>query len=417
MTKKSRRRLFIALAVGGIGSAAIAVTLALVIARPFDDDTPRPQIAPEPVARPEGDGTTPRAPVHVDAERAAALGVHVVSVARTPMSAELRAVVTIVPDEGLVSHVHTRVSGWIQALVVRTTGEPVRRGEPLATIFSQELLASQSELLAALRASPPGAPSPIVQGARLRLRVLGMTAPEIAALERRGEPWRNVTIVAPRSGVVLHRGITVGTSVDPSTELFTVVDLSQVWAIAEVPEASAAQVREGTPARLEVPGSGSPPVEARVDFIYPTLSERTRTARVRFVLDNTEGALRPGMFGTAVFATTTRDALTLPRDAIVDTGVRQHVFVVEEDGSFVPRVVQLGLRDEERVEIASGLAPGERVVAAGVFLVDSESRLRASGGGTGHAHGGESTESTGGAHEGHSPAPPRSEHANHGAAP
>jgi Cu(I)/Ag(I) efflux system membrane fusion protein len=244
-----------------------------------------------------------------------------------------------------------------------------------------------------------------------------MTAREIASIEQRGEPWRNVTIVAPRAGVVLHRGISVGTSVDPSTELFTVVDLSRVWAMAEVPEATAAQVREGTTAQLAVPGSGTPPLEARVDFVYPTLSERTRTVRVRFVLDNADGALRPGMFGTAVFAMAAHDALTLPRDAIVDTGIRQHVFVAGEDSSFVPRVVELGLREDERVEIASGLVEGERVVAAGVFLVDSESRLRASGGGTGHAHGGTTTETSAAERERRRPSPGADPHAAHGTAP
>ncbi len=416
MTKKPRGRLRGALAIGGAVLVALAAALVIGILGPFEDGAPeRAGITPESVGPAGTGGPAPRAPVHLDQERAAAIGVRVVPVTRTPMTAELRAVVTIVPDEGRVSHVHTRVSGWIQELFVSTTGERVRRGQRLAAIFSQELLASQSELLAALSASPPGAPSPIAQGARSRLRVLGMTAPEIASLERRGEPWRNVTIVAPRAGVILHRGISVGTSVDPSTELFTVVDLSHVWAIAEVPEATAAQVREGTTARLDVPGSGMPPLEARVDFVYPTLSERTRTVRVRFALDNADGALRPGMFGTAVFAVAARDALTLPRDAVVDTGIRQHVFVAAEDGSFVPRVVELGLREDERVEIASGLVEGERVVAAGVFLVDSESRLRASGGGTGHAHGGTTTETSAAEREGRRPTPGADPHAGHGA--
>jgi membrane fusion protein, copper/silver efflux system len=328
------------------------------------------------------------------------------------MVTELRAVLTIVPDEARVSHVHTRVSGWIQELFVRTTGERVRRGQPLATIFSQELLASQNEYLAALRASP-GAPSPIARGARSRLLVFGMTEGAIRALERRGQAARNVTIVAPRAGVVFHRGISAGTSVDPSTELFTVIDLSRVWALAEVPEADAAAIAVGTRTRIDVPGSGRAPTDAQVAFVYPTLSEQTRTARVRLPLANDDGALRPGMFGTATFALAAREASTVPRDAIVDTGIRQHVFVAERPDHFVPRTVRLGMQSEDRVEVREGLRAGERVVSEGVFLIDSESRLRASGGGMGHAHGAQPSRS--GEHEEHPPTSrAESPHAGHG---
>lgn len=380
--------------------AAGVVLAVLWLGRAFEDEAPV-AIAPEsPTESTSGEeGLAAREPVHLEPARARALGVTLAPVAREAMAAELRAVVTIVPDEARVSHVHTRVSGWIERLFVQTTGEAVRRGRPLVSIFSQELLASQSEYLAALRASPPGAPSPIAEGARMRLRVFGMTDAEIRALARRGEAARNVTIVAPRSGVVLHRGVSAGTAVDPSIELFTVADLSEVWAIAEVPEAEASRVVVGTPARIEVTGSEAP-IEARVDFVYPTLSERTRTVRVRFVLANEGGALRPGMFGTAVFELAEREALTVPRDAIVDTGIRQHVFVQTEDGMLVPRTVRVGVGVRDRVEVLEGLSEDDEVVASGVFLVDSESRLRASGG-TGHAHGGD--ESGGGAHEGHEP--------------
>ena len=192
-----------------------------------------------------------------------------------------------------------------------------------------------------------------------------------------------------RHGVVLHRGVSVGAAVDPSTEIVTVADLSKVWVFAEVAEADVHQIAIGTRALLEFPSSGRPPFEAEVDFLYPTLTERTRTLRVRFGADNPSGSLRPGIYGTADFRVTPREALTVGRDAIVDTGVEQHVFVVAGPGKFVPRTVKLGVRLENRIEIRSGLEAEELVVASGVFLIDSESRLRASGGGTGHAgHGG-----------------------------
>jgi Cu(I)/Ag(I) efflux system membrane fusion protein len=258
----------------------------------------------------------------------------------------------------------------------------------LLRIFSQELLSSQTEYLAARRTtSASGIASVVVAGGRTRLGVLGMSPAEIEAIEQTGEPTRLVTVFAPRSGVVVNRGVTVGTSVDPSTTLLTIADLARVWVLAEVPEASITAVRQGSIARLEFPASGRPPFTARVDFIYPTLSERTRTLRVRLSAANGNGTLRPGLYGTADFATNGQDVITVPRDAVVDTGLQQHVFVAAGD-RFEPRPVTVGLQLADRVEIRSGLREGEQVVAAGVFLLDSESRLRATGGaGGGHNHG------------------------------
>jgi Cu(I)/Ag(I) efflux system membrane fusion protein len=180
--------------------------------------------------------------------------------------------------------------------------------------------------------------------------------------------------------------VTVGTAVDPSTPLLTIADLSSVWVLAEVPEASIPSVRPGSSATLDFPASGRAPFPARVDFLYPTLSERTRTLRVRFTVANRRGTLRPGLFGTAAFTVAGPPALTVPRDAVVDTGRQQHVFVAVGD-RFEPRPVTLGLRLADRVEVLTGLSEGDRVVTAGVFLLDSESRLRATGGMGGHAHG------------------------------
>lgn len=329
-----------------------------------------------------------RAAVAVDPVRLAALGVTFEPARYEDLGSEIRAVVTIAPDEGRSSHVHTRVSGWIERLHVRTTGEHVRSGQPLAAIFSRELLASQTEYLSALRASRGGAPSSLATGARQRLVVLGMTDRDISALERRGTALRDVTVSAPRSGAVLHRGVSVGTAVDPSTELFTIVDLSAVWALAELPEEHAASIHVGAPATIEIPGAGGDPVEASVSFVYPTLTERTRTLRVRLEIENADGAIRPGMFGTATFTVAPRRVLTISRDAVVDTGRRQHVFVRASHGGLEPRRVEIGARAGGRVAVLEGLAEGEVVVASGVFVIDSESRLRVAGGtGAGHQHG------------------------------
>lgn len=338
-----------------------------------------------------GESAQARVAVDLSEQQLQTIGVRLERVQRETITQPLRAIATVVPDESRVSHVHARVSGWVEQLYVNTTGQQVRAGEPVAGVYSQDLFATQTEYLSALKfgqAGPGGVvvESAVVEGARTRLKLLGMTAAEIADIERRGEARRLVTLTAPRSGVVMHRGISAGTAVDPSTEILTVADLSTVWVWAEVPESGARQVAMGATAQLDFPALGREPVEARVDFLYPTLTERTRTLRVRFSVANPDGALRPGLFGTAMFQSSPHDTLMISRDAVVDTGMNQHVFVVAGPGRFEPRKVTLGARMPERVEVLQGLAENEEIVASGVFLLDSESRLRASGGaGTGHA--------------------------------
>jgi Cu(I)/Ag(I) efflux system membrane fusion protein len=337
----------------------------------------------EPTTHDPGSGGN-RAAVALDAAEIDTLGVRVEPAKLEVVSVSTRHVATVTPDEGRLSHVHARVSGWVERLYVDTTGASVTAGQPLAAIFSQDLFASQTEYLVALQRSRELGGSAVLDAARTRLKLLGMTDAEIAAIEREGAARRLVTIVAPRSGVVLRRGVTVGTSIDASTELLTVADLTSVWVIAEVAEADAAGIAAGTEALLEFPGSGRAPFTAAVELVYPTLSERTRTVRTRLSVPNADGALRPGLYGTATFTQPARTALTVPRDAVVDTGESQHVFVHAPTGVLEPRPVRVGTRIGARVEIVEGIEVGEEVVSAGVFLIDSESRLRASGIGVGH---------------------------------
>jgi Cu(I)/Ag(I) efflux system membrane fusion protein len=339
---------------------------------------------------------------HVDVTSASTLPIRLEAVTRQPLALSVRAVATIVPDESRIVHVHTRVSGWVEQLDVSTTGQFVRAGQPVARIFSQELLSSQTEYLAARRvAAASNIATAVLASGRARLGVLGMTQSEIEAIEQSGEPRRLVTVVSPRTGVVVDRGVTAGTAVDASTTLLTIADLSRVWAVAEVPEADIPGIRAGSTAMLEFPASGRVPFPARVEFLYPTLTDRSRTLRVRLPVANSDGVMRPGLYGTAEFKASGAEVLSVPRDAVVDTGRSQHVFVVAGD-RYEPRLVTLGMRLADRVEIRSGLTEGEMVVAAGVFLLDSESRLRASGGGTNHSHSSGST-----------PAPVADPHAAH----
>ena len=334
---------------------------------------------------PDSRSVQERVPVDVTASTVQELDIRLETVGREALTQTVRAVATVVPDESRISHVHTRVAGWIEQLDVNTTGEVVRVGQPLARIFSQELLSSQIEYLGTRKAlAASGIKSVVAESGRARLTVLGMTPAELDAIEQTGEPKRLVTVVAPRSGVIVNRGVTVGTSVDPSTTLVTIADLSHVWVLAEVPEAGIPALRPGTQAELDFPASGRPPFTARIDFLYPTLTERTRTLRVRLPVANPDGALRPGLYGTVALVSTGPKVITVPRDAVVDTGLQQHVFVASGD-RFEPRAVTLGVQLADRVEVRAGLTEGEHIVSAGVFLLDSESRLRATGGGGGHS--------------------------------
>jgi Cu(I)/Ag(I) efflux system membrane fusion protein len=335
-----------------------------------------------------GPSPATRVAIQLPAEQLEKLDVQFEPVELRSLNSPVHAVVTVVADESRITHVHTRVAGWLEQLYINTTGQSVRAGQPLAAVFSQELYSSQNEYLSARRSAVNGPASTVLDAARTRLQVLGMNDAEIAEIERSGQARRLVTITAPRSGIVLNRGISAGTAVDPSTEIITIADLSQVWAIAEVAESDAPQVTVGTAAMLSFPLSGRAPSAAKVQFIYPTLTERTRTVRVRIPVQNKDGTLRPGMYGSAEFPAVARDALTVARDALIDTGESQYVFVHTTDNVIEPREVKVGARLADRVEILHGLTSGDHVVTTGVFLIDSESRLRASGG-TGHSgHGG-----------------------------
>jgi Cu(I)/Ag(I) efflux system membrane fusion protein len=390
MSVKQPLRRIAAPLVSALGTAIVlSATLWVQHARsswPFDRrDSAPPQEGMAGMEPTSGTATHNR--VAVAAAAAQSLDIRLETVGRESLTQTVRAVATVVPDESRISHVHTRVAGWIEHLDVNTTGELVQAGQPLAHIFSQELLSSQTEYLAARKnAAASGITSAVIASGRTRLDVLGMTPAEIDAIEQSGEPRRLVTVVAPRSGVVVNRGVTVGTSVDPSTALLTIADLSRVWVLAEVPEASIPSVRVGTATELDFPASGRAPFAARVDFVYPTLTERTRTLRVRLSVANPGGVLRPGLYGTAAFQSAGQNVITVPRDAVVDTGLQQHVFVAVGD-MFEPRPVIVGAQLADRVEIREGLKEGEQIVAAGVFLLDSESRLRATGGAGGHQHG------------------------------
>jgi Cu(I)/Ag(I) efflux system membrane fusion protein len=327
------------------------------------------------------------AAVRIPARKQQLIGVRTTVATRRPFVRTLRTVGRVTADETRLHHVHTKISGWVEHLHVSATGEKVRAGQPLLTIYSPELLATQEEYLLALRTrvglreeALPGVTrraDDLVESARRRLLLFDMTPDQIAAIERRGAAERTVTLHAPISGHVLTRNVTHGQKIDPDTALLDIADLSRVWVMAAIYEYELPYVRLGQAARMTlsyVPGRA---FDGRVALIYPVLEERTRTAQVRLEFANTNLDLRPGMYADVEIRSDLGEHLAVPEGAVLSSGTRHIVFVEKGEGAFEPREIRIGLRLPDAVQVLEGLHEGETVVSSGTFFVDSESRLKA----------------------------------------
>jgi Cu(I)/Ag(I) efflux system membrane fusion protein len=333
-------------------------------------------------------------PVEIPLDRVQRIGVRTQKVTRQSLLGDLQTIGTVEADERGLARISPRFSGWIEELHVSETGQKVRRGQALASIFSQEVLQAQQELLTALgwSGSPaPGSALPhhgdtaplegLVADARRRLELLGISASEIDAIARSRKAQRAIAIRSPVEGYVIAKNAVQGMAVSPGMPLFEVADLSTVWVLAEVYESDLKRVRVGQPARFEPSALPGEVFGGKVKFVYPTLDPASRTLRIRLEFRNRSGAaglqLRPGMYGNVLLALPATTGLMVAAEALVDTGDVQYVFVAREGGRFEPRRVKAGARVGDRVEIAEGLTEGETVVTTANFLIDSESRLRA----------------------------------------
>ena len=355
-----------------------------------DGGTPAASARPAPPARP----VAGLVPVDLSPERVQLIGVRTEKATRTSLAGELRTVGAIEADERGLAQIATRFSGWVERLLVAETGQRVRKGQVLATIYSPEVLQAQEELLSAHRWSqgtPPAAAAPphpghldtsqsLVADARHRLELLGIAAPEIEAILREGKPHRAIGIRSPVDGHTIGRHVLPGMAVQPGMALFEVADLSRLWVLADVYEGEAARVKVGQPVRFTVAAYPGQQWTGKVQLIYPRLESGSRTLRLRIQLATRKAdttRLRPGMFGDVFLDLPGTTGVVVPSEAVVDTGEQQYVFVTRDGGRFEPRSVKLGTRAGDRVEIKEGLAEGETVVTTANFLIDSESRLRA----------------------------------------
>lgn len=327
--------------------------------------------------------------VTIEPERIQRIGVRTAVAERQPLGATLDLVAIVAPDESKLRRIQLRVAGWVRELHVNRTGETVRAGQPLLSLYSPELFQSESEFLIELEAAgDPGVhEATALESARERLKLLGVPPEEIARLERERKAITDLTLRAPVSGTVLERAVTEGDYVAPGTPLLTVADLSSVWLLAEVYEMDLAKVKPGVAATFTSDALPGRTLEGRVDFVYPTVSTETRTVKARIVLPNPGGVLRPGMYGRVRVATGGAGVLSVPAEAVIHTGKHDYVFIMHPGGHFEPRRVWVGRSGGDRIEIQRGLEGGETVVASAAFLIDSESRLRAAvSGGAAGAH-------------------------------
>ncbi len=301
----------------------------------------------------------------------------------------IRAAGRVAADETRISRVHSKVEGWIEHVSADFTGQSIEKGQPLLTMYSPEMLASQQELLLALKArdlmhhsslaESAGNSDSLLEAARRRLELWDLTRDQIAEVERTGKPVRSIALFAPSAGYLTARNAFPGQKISPDTELYTITDLSRVWVMADVFESDAPQVRTGQGARILLPGGGA--LAARVSYLQPQIDPATRTLKVRLDVANPGMRLKPDEFVDVEMTLGAARRLMVPADAVLDSGEVQTIFVDRGNGYFEPKQVQIGDRIGDRVEIRKGITAADNIVISGAFLLNSESQIKPVAGG------------------------------------
>ena len=333
----------------------------------------------------------PSGAVHISDDKQQIIGVRVSAVEQTAGQEEVRTIGRIAVDERRVYRLAAATSGWIVDAKPNSVGSVVEKNEPLATFYAREFLGAQQAYLYALDArdrfmaqnaaeAQMASTNTQLQSAVDTLQALGMSATQIEELSRKRDKVNTVDLRAPAAGFILERNISPGQRFESGTELFVIADLRVVWVLADMFQYEANFIRPRQNVRVTLPHQGRE-FRGRVSEVLPQFDPATRTLKVRIEVDNPDYALRPDMFVDVQFPLNLPPALTVPSDAVLDSGLRKTVFVDLGDGYFEPRRVETGWRFGDRVQIVRGLMPGDRVVTSGNFLIDSESRMKAAAAG------------------------------------
>ena len=324
--------------------------------------------------------------VQITPERQQLIGVKYGNVEMKPLEKVIRTVGRVDYDEKRIVTVSPKIGGWIEDLYVDFTGRFVKKGEPLLTIYSPELVSTQEEYLIALRAKKDlakssfpevaGSGESLAESAKRRLKLWDITDDQIKALEESGQVKKTLTLHSPFSGFVLEKAAYKGMNVMPGVALFKLADLSVVWLYADIYEYELPFIRLGQEASIQLSYIPAETFRGKAIYIYPSLNPETRTAKVRFEIPNSHERLKPEMYANVEIKVHLGQKLVVPEGAIIDTGLRQLAIVDKGSGYFEPREVKVGAKVDNYYEVIKGLKAGERVVTSANFLIDSESKLK-----------------------------------------
>ncbi|MHC1727485.1 MAG: efflux RND transporter periplasmic adaptor subunit [Syntrophobacteraceae bacterium] len=352
---------------------------------------------------PESSDALPPGSIRISPEKQQMIGVQFGEASEMALSRTVRAVGRATYDETMIHHIHTRFEGYVDKVFVDFTGKLVKKGQPLLSIYSPELVATQQELLVAKKSSEimqksqfEGIASQsraLYKSTRERLKLWEISDQQVKEIERQGSPIRAITLHSHIDGFVIVRNVFAGHQVKPEMELYTIADLSNVWIITEIYEYEIAAIHLGQTAQVTFPSFPGQIFTGKITYIAPELDAKTRTARVRIELPNKEFRIKPDMFANVEVKVNYGKKLSIPQEAVLDSGGSQTVFVAREGGYFEPRKISLGPKVDDRYIVLNGVAAGEKVVTSANFLIDSESQLKTvtgsmAGGGAHAAHGG-----------------------------
>jgi Cu(I)/Ag(I) efflux system membrane fusion protein/cobalt-zinc-cadmium efflux system membrane fusion protein len=341
-----------------------------------------------PVYEEEGGEKLPASTIRIDPVTMQNMGVRTDQVRRMKIAKSIRALGTVTYDETKVQAINLKFDGWVEKLHVNFVGESVKKGQPLLEIYSPELVTAQEEYLLAVRQlnSLGSSPYPsigknarsLLAAARQRLLYWDLEPSQVDRLARTGKVVKAVTVFSPADGVVTKKMALAGQFIKAGMNQYEIADLSTVWVDVEVYEYELPYIQKGMAAELDLSYLPGKKFQGEVLFVYPYLNPKTRTARLRLAFENTDGLLKPDMYGN-VFLESVVDpsGLIVPQEAVIDSGVRKIVFISRGEGKFEPREVQLGVEGADNTfQVLGGLEEGDKIVVSGQFMFDSESRLR-----------------------------------------
>ena len=325
--------------------------------------------------------------VRIDPTVVQNIGVRTTVAQRATLSRNIRTIGRVTYDEQRVARLHPKYEGWVEKLFIDKTGDWVRKGDMLMSIYSPQLVATQEEYLLALNSAAKLKDSPfsdvrdgaesLLHSTKERLQLLDVPVHQIDQLKAERKVMKATHIHSPFDGIVMNIGAREGERITPETELYMITDLSRVWVIVDIYEDDLPWVRKDDTAKMQVAGIPGRVFSGKVAYIYPYLEAKTRTIKIRLEFDNADFALKQDMFANVeVLASRQVDAVTVPVESIVRTGTQEQVFVQRAPGRYEPRMVTVGVSANGQTQIVSGLEAGEVVVTSSQFLIDSESKLK-----------------------------------------